>query len=128
MSHTPRICFDIDGVVASGTVSEVYSDEAGWAFDKCLPITETVELIKRLAEAGCDIVLMTARYEEDRAKTVAWLDRHDIPYSKLVMDKPNADLYVDDKNYPEPFVPNALGHYSKILMEVKRHVGRRRLD
>ena len=124
----PRVCFDIDGVVATGTVEEVYSDKAGWAYDKCTPISKTLELIKKLHENGCDIVLMTARYEEDREKTEKWLKQYEVPYSKLIMDKPNADLYIDDKNYPEPFVPDEVGHYEKILMEVKRHAGRRRVD
>lgn len=124
----PRICFDIDGVIATGTVETVYSDDAGWAYDKCTPIQKTIDLIRQLDDNGCDIVLMTARYEEDREKTVSWLKRHQIPYKKLVMGKPNADLYIDDKNYPEPFVPDSVSHYEKIMLEVKRHAGRRRVD
>jgi histidinol phosphatase-like enzyme len=29
------LVLDLDGVIATGTTEEVYSDEAGWAFEKC---------------------------------------------------------------------------------------------
>jgi uncharacterized HAD superfamily protein len=120
-----RICFDIDGVIATGTVDDVYSDKAGWAFEKCTPINETVELIKELKDAGCEIFLNTARYEEDREVTEKWLEKHDIPYDALFLGKPHADLYVDDKNYPRAFCPQDLAQASAVLEEAAQHAGKR---
>ena len=111
----PRVCFDIDQVLATGTIEEVYSDEAGWAFDKCAPIQQTVELIGALSRCGAEVYLHTARYEEDREKTELWLRAHNISYDGLSFGKPQADLYIDDKNYPSPFVPDELGQLGKIL-------------
>lgn len=121
-----KICFDIDGVIAAGTEETVYSDEAGWAYEKCTPIRSTIETIRILRGEGHQIILMTARYESDLEVTKEWLSTHGVPYDRLIMGKPNADLYIDDKNYPRPYNPNDLCHYSRILEEATRHAGRRR--
>jgi len=120
-----RICFDIDGVIATGTIDGVYSDAAGWNFNKCDPIPETVDLIKRLKDHGCEIFLNTARFDEDRGVTEEWLKKHAIPYDRLLMGKPHADLYIDDKNYPQPFCPTDAAHFGAIIEEAMSHAGRR---
>lgn len=120
-----RICFDIDGVIADGSKEEVYSEAAGWNFSKCHPIVPTVGLIKKLKEYGCEIFLNTARFEDDREVTEKWLAEHGVPYDKLLMEKPHADLYIDDKNYPRAFCPDETGHFGAILEEALSHAGRR---
>jgi len=99
------IVFDVDGVIATGTKEEVYSDRAGWAYEKCRPIPPTIDLIRQLHEAGVRIVLHTARWESDREVTKKWMEDHEVPFDELVMGKPSADLYVDDKNFPVPYTP-----------------------
>lgn len=121
----PRVCFDIDQVLADGTIEDVYSEAAGWAFDKCVPIEKTVELIDELAKRGVEIYLHTARYEEDREKTEQWLRDYDIPYDNLSFGKPMADLYIDDKNYPVPFDPGCEGHLERVLCQVELNRYRR---
>lgn len=124
----PRVCFDIDQVIATGTVEEVYSDAAGWAFDKCEPITETIKIIEELGRRGVEIYLHSARYECDREKTVQWLKQHAVHYDKLVLDKPMADLYVDDKNYPEPYIPDWPDNLGEILWRLNQGTCKRTRD
>lgn len=93
----PIIVCDIDGVIATGTAADVYSDEAGWAFDKCKPIEAGIKFLEEMRWQGCAIILHTSRWGDDRAITILWLAQHGVPYDELVMDKPLGDLYVDDK-------------------------------
>lgn len=100
----PTIVVDIDGVLATGG-PEVYSNEAGWAYEKCTPILETISFLRYLRQSGIRIVLHTARWEEDRAKTSGWLSMHNVPYDQLVMGKPSGVLYLDDRSWPHGFDP-----------------------
>jgi len=122
-----RICFDIDGVIADGTVGDVYSDAVGWAYDKCTPITSTVDIIRRLYKNGIEIYLHTARPVRDQLKTIRWLNAHGVPFDHLSFDKPLADLYVDDRNYPTPYVATepSMDQYLALLKEAERHAGKR---
>ena len=44
------------------------------------------------------ILLSTSRSESIRKDTVRELRALDVPYHALCMDKPRADVYIDDKN------------------------------
>ena len=44
-----------------------------------------------------EIIIHTSRYEEDREVTEKWLNDNDVIFDKLIMGKPKADLYIDDK-------------------------------
>lgn len=90
------VCFDLDGVLATGTKEEVYSDSAGWAYEKCEPITKMISILKELKTKGYKIIIFTARHPADYEKTVLWLSRQGIKYDDLYMGKPLADLYIDD--------------------------------
>ena len=105
MTRPLRIVFDLDGVVATGTKEEVYSDEAGWAYDKCDVHEEIAEAIRLLHSEGVEIIFHTARHECDKDKTVSWLKANNIPYKALYLGKPFGDLYIDDKSFPVPFYP-----------------------
>jgi len=91
------ICIDIDGVLATGSREDVYSDEAGWAYEKCSYVDGSREEIQKLIDKGNIVNLYSARWEIDREKTVAWLAYYDIPYNELFLDKPYADIYIDDR-------------------------------
>jgi hypothetical protein len=91
---------DIDGVLADGTKEQVYSDAAGWAYEHCSPIEKGFQLLHFLRERGFRIVLYTARLEEDREITLAWLKRYEAEFDYLVMGKPYGDVYVDDRSVP----------------------------
>ncbi len=93
------VVVDIDGVVATGSVEEVYSTKAGWAYEKCIPIDEGIELVKALKNHGYRVVLHTARWLSDEEKTIAWLKKYNVPYDKLIMGKPSAIMYIDDRAF-----------------------------
>jgi len=88
-----KICFDIDGVLAT-TVEDLDYMEAG-------PIQENIDLANKLFEDGHYIVLYTARGSETG---IDWFERTEkqlagfgLRWHKLVLGKPAADYYVDDK-------------------------------
>ncbi len=127
-----RICFDMDGVIADGTVERVYSDAAGWAYGNCTPIKSTIRAMCELQAQGVEIYIHTARWEEDRPVTERWLVDHKVPFDAVSFGKPHADLYVDDKNYPLGYVPQeslAFAHGNEvrhILEHARHHRGKRR--
>lgn len=96
-STRPTIVFDLDGVIATGSKKEVYSDEAGWDYMRCVPSKEYVGLVRTFFDEWYKIIIHTARPEIDKKVTTEWLKKHNVPYHELIMAKPFADLYVDDK-------------------------------
>lgn len=100
------IVFDLDGVIAFGTVEEVYSDEAGWAYEKCLPIQHVIDAVVSLKKKGFKIAIHTARWDSDLAVTEAWLKKFGVPYDILQLGKPRGKIYVDDLSFEKPFNPD----------------------
>jgi uncharacterized HAD superfamily protein len=95
------IVFDLDGVIATGTTDEVYSDEAGWAFEKCELVEGTKEGLKKLSK-DYNLILSTARWRTDLEKTVKWLREKNVYHyfdEIRVGEKSSALLYVDDNGY-----------------------------
>lgn len=86
-------CIDIDGVIAGLTPNNEYGSAE--------PQTEVVGALNRLYDAGCRIVLYTARgfvTGIDWAEmTRAQLERWGVRYHELYFGKPAADFYVDDR-------------------------------
>ncbi len=86
-------CFDIDGVIASLVPDNDYARAA--------PRREIIDALNRLHEAGCRIVLHTAR---GTMTGIDWLQvtreqmqRWGVRYHELMVGKPAADYYVDDR-------------------------------
>ncbi|TVQ38057.1 MAG: acylneuraminate cytidylyltransferase [Wenzhouxiangella sp.] len=88
-----RLVIDIDGVLAEPVPDLDYA-QAG-------PISENVERVNALFEAGCHIVLFTARGsgtgKDWQAVTAAQMERWGVRYHELRFGKPPADYYVDDR-------------------------------
>jgi uncharacterized HAD superfamily protein len=83
-------CFDIDGTLCVET-------RKWWDYKNAEPIPESIEKVKRkFYDDGHTIILYTARFEEDRKVTTDWLVKYKVPFHRLVMDKPFADVYVDN--------------------------------
>jgi hypothetical protein len=93
------LVFDIDGVIATGTKEQVYSDHAGWAFERCTLVPGILTTLLYFRNKGYKIVLNTARWAQDLEKTDKWLRENEVPFDELRMEKPAAMLYVDDKAY-----------------------------
>jgi hypothetical protein len=55
------------------------------------------EALSWLLEKGCEILIFTARAEKFRSACEEQLRCYDIPYTRLVMDKPQFDVLVDNK-------------------------------
>jgi carbamoyl-phosphate synthase large subunit len=82
------IAVDIDGTLAT----ETHGD-----YSSCRPFTRRINRIKRLYRAGHTIWIFTARGGGHRSLTEAQLKVWGVPYHRLIMDKPKADKFVDDK-------------------------------
>ena len=61
------------------------------------PNQPMVDMVKRAYKLGHEITICTARKPEHETVTIAWLAGHGIKYNTLVMGKPKADLYIDDR-------------------------------
>ncbi len=88
-----RLVVDIDGVIAAARSDLDYATAA--------PITENIRRINALHDAGCEIVLFTARGsvsgEDWSARTAAQMQTWGVRYHELRFGKPAADFYVDDR-------------------------------
>ena len=97
-----RICLDLDGTINyTKTVDEEYKD--------VIPTKDVVETIQKLKADGHYIIISTARnmahFSNNVGKITAfqvpviieWLNRYEIPFDELFVQKPLADVYIDDK-------------------------------
>jgi len=88
-----KICFDIDGVIATLVPGNDYSISK--------PDTRVVNLIKLLSDRGNKILIYTARgtltgidwKETTREQLKEW----GVPFDDLYFGKPGADIFIDDK-------------------------------
>lgn len=97
-----RFCFDLDGTLCE-------SRAKGQHYSEVQPIPEMCELVRRLKTAGHYVIIYTARnmvtYNANIGKIIRhqvpviqeWLDRHNVPYDELIVGKPHADFFIDDK-------------------------------
>ena len=101
-----RYCFDIDGTICTSVKGRNYEDAQ--------PFRERINVVNRLYETGNEITYFTARAmgrfkdlsHEDAQKqassalrelTVQQLLKWGCRYHRLIMGKPHADIFVDDK-------------------------------
>jgi uncharacterized HAD superfamily protein len=89
---------DIDGTLCE-------EQNEWWKYRLATPILENIEAINRLYEEGENIVIYTARFEDDRQVTQQWLKDHGVKYHRLVMDKFRADVYVDSNMIKPEDIP-----------------------
>ena len=89
-------CFDIDGVIATLSPGNDYA--------KAQPIQDTIDLINYLYNKGNTIYLHTARGTltgiDWRSVTEEQMRSWKVSYHNLVMGKPGADYYIDDRMIP----------------------------
>jgi uncharacterized HAD superfamily protein len=95
-----KYSIDIDGVI---------TDKLSWSFVdsyermyKMLmnikPNKRGIKAVNKLYNKGHIIILHTSRLWHDFKATTEWLKKHKVKYHTLVMGKPTADYYIDDKN------------------------------
>lgn len=83
------LAVDLDGVVAQAREDLDYANAE--------PVPGAREALARLRAEGWLIALHTARHFNHLETTRQWLDRHGIPYDHIVMGKPTARYYIDDR-------------------------------
>ena len=101
-----RYCVDIDGTICSPTVGRDYH--------KAQPWQDRIKVLNKLYDEGNYIIYFTARamgrfsdqphtIAAQKAKEVLFdltkqqLDDWGVKYHELIMGKPHADLFIDDK-------------------------------
>ena len=83
------IMVDFDGTLTKGGKF--------WTDDEILPRHEIIEWVNQQYRKGNVIIIFTARPYEIMRETVAWLIKYGVKYHGINMDKPGAQIYVDDK-------------------------------
>ena len=103
-----RYCVDIDGTICSPTVGRDYH--------KAQPWQDRIEVLNNLYDEGHYIIYFTARamgrFSEEphsiasvKAEGVLFdltrdqLDEWGVKYHELIMGKPHADYFIDDKGW-----------------------------
>lgn len=62
------------------------------------PIEGAIETINELHDKyNCYIILFTAREDDEKEALRKYLAQHKLHYDELIMNKPKADFYIDDK-------------------------------
>ena len=113
-----RIVFDLDNTIVTGPV--IYKD-----YSTVEPISQTIDLIKKLKAKGHTIIIHTARnmvttgHNQGLAikniglVTLESLNKFGIPFDEIHFGKPYGDLYIDDKafNCYDPQFIRKMGFY-----------------
>lgn len=85
-------CFDIDGTICNTPESNYHLST---------PIFERIKVVNELFDAGHEIHFFTARGAATgidwRELTEMQLECWGLKYHKLLMGKPHADVFIDDK-------------------------------
>lgn len=61
------------------------------------PIGDVAQNIRMIRSRGVRVVIFTSRKSETREATLAQLRRFDINYDDVIFDKPQFDLFLDNK-------------------------------
>jgi len=92
--------FDIDGTICNNTNGK---------YDTAIPFVERIKKINKLFDEGNNIIFFTARgmktfnnnlekvYEKYYNFTSEQLKNWNVKYHQLILGKPSADFYIDDK-------------------------------
>jgi hypothetical protein len=104
-AHTKCVAVDFDGVLHA--YSEGFKD--GEIYDD--PVPGAAEAMQKLLDAGLEVVIFSTRNHDrtvdgkseknQRAEMEAWLDKHEIPYTRVHDEpgKPLCQLFIDDNCY-----------------------------
>ena len=91
-----KFVFDLDGVICTppkgiqfGVIEYI---------EKSKPIANAIEFMTWLKQKEHDIVIWTNRPNDLAVKfaTEQWLDLHQVPYQRLLFDRPDDAIYVNE--------------------------------
>lgn len=106
-------CFDIDGVICENKTD-------GLTYATVKPFPEAIAVLKELKEQGHTIILYTGRHmktcEGNTGKVLArqgkilldWLEKYEIPFDEIYMNKPHVDLFIDDAAHHHTDWPSSI--------------------
>jgi uncharacterized HAD superfamily protein len=80
---------DIDGTLCK-------EEHRFWEYEKAEPYKEAINKVNALFGRGNHIIIHTSRFKDDIEVTRDWLNKYKVRYHHLIMDKPRADVYVDN--------------------------------
>ena len=91
-----RLVFDLDGVICTPPKG-IQFGIVTW-IDKCKPIENTTEFMQWLTKNKHEIIIWCKRPNDLAVKyaTEQWLDLHQIPYNRLLFDRPIDYINVDE--------------------------------
>lgn len=58
---------------------------------------EAITFLRALKERGHEVIIYSSRHSEDRELTEKFLEENNVPFDELVLGKPRAELYIDDR-------------------------------
>ena len=94
-----KFCIDLDGVIA---IKKEWSFADSYKRQRrmLLAIKPCFKIIKKINKLykKHTIIIHTARHWKDYETTVEWLKKYKVKYNTLIMAKPLATYYVDDRN------------------------------
>ena len=91
-----KLVFNLDGVICTpakgiefGLVEYVKNS---------MPIANAIEFMQWLKGKGHEITIWSSRPNDLAVKfaTEQWLDLHQVPYNRLLFDRPRAPIFVDE--------------------------------
>lgn len=88
-------CIDIDGTLTCGPGFKTFSTKEILCQ---VAHNDMIEKVNILFNTGHTIILHTSRLWSDFGATTQWLEKHGVLYHTLIMAKPLAHYYIDDKN------------------------------
>ena len=92
MNNLKTYCFDLDGTLCQ-TIDGDYKNSK--------PLKNNIKILNNLFKEGNKILIFTARGSSTgidwKELTEHQLNLWGINYSKLILGKPEADIYIDDK-------------------------------
>lgn len=97
-------CFDLDGTLCTNTEG---------SYEEALPIINRIKIVNRLFELGNFITIFTARGATTgidwRGLTEEQLSEWNVMHHRLILGKPFADFYIDDKGISDSDFFNKIG-------------------
>lgn len=82
-------CIALEGCVCYENIED---------FKESVPILVNIQAINNLLKEGHKIILNSLQIEDDREEVISWLKKHSVGYSELTMNRPEADIHIDNKN------------------------------
>ena len=91
-----NLVFDLDGVICVPPTELI--DHQYALYDHCLPLVNVTEFMQWLKKKNNHITIWCSRPNDVGAKmaTEKWLEMNQIPYDRLLFDRPSEPIFVMD--------------------------------